>query len=81
MDCPLTNQGTYTFTFRIGANVQEKPANQISVHLYLDQSYRAFSVRAHAETEYKKLINQNSVSGLVSKIRYRITFDQSEPSI
>jgi len=36
MDCPLTNQGPYTFTNRIGANEQENPANQISVDLSLE---------------------------------------------
>ena len=38
MDCPLTNQGRYTFTFKIGAKVKD-PANRISVNHSLDQSY------------------------------------------
>jgi hypothetical protein len=32
MDCPLTNQGAHTFTFEIGAKLQQNPANQISVN-------------------------------------------------
>jgi len=36
--------------------------------------YRNFDQRDHSHTA-------NSVSGLVSKIRYRIPFDQSDPSI
>ena len=39
MQCPMANQGPYTFTNKIGANEQENPANQISVDLSLDQSY------------------------------------------
>ena len=41
MDCPLTNQGRYryTFTFRIGAKRAKDPANQISVNHSLDQSH------------------------------------------
>ena len=39
MDCPLTNQGPYTFTFKIGAKRAKDPANQISVNHSLDQSH------------------------------------------
>jgi len=39
MDCPLTNQGPHTFTFKIRAKLQENPTNQISVNHSLDPSH------------------------------------------
>jgi len=38
MDYPLTNQGRYTFTLRIGAKRAYNSANQISVKHSLDHS-------------------------------------------
>jgi hypothetical protein len=56
MQRPLTNQGPYTLTNRIGANEQETPANHVSVDLSLSLStnhMRAFSVTGDAETGFK----------------------------
>jgi len=39
MDCPLINQGPYTFAFRFGAERAKYPADQISVYHSLDQSH------------------------------------------
>ena len=39
MDCPLTNPGPYTFTFRMCTKRAKDPADKISVHHSLDQSY------------------------------------------
>ena len=39
MDCPLTNRGPYTSTFRIGAKRVKHPAKQISAKHSLDQSH------------------------------------------
>ena len=51
MDCPLTNQGSYTFTGKNGAIRVKDPANQISANHSLDQSHEAI-LRLGAETGF-----------------------------
>ena len=52
MDFPLTNQGPHKFTFRIGAKRAKNPADQISVHYSLDQSYEGLEGHCDPETGF-----------------------------
>ena len=68
----------YQVRSELARNMQENTANHISANHSLDQSYEG--LQACARAQGRRLV-LNSVSGLVSKIWYRIPFDQSALSI
>jgi hypothetical protein len=73
MDCPLTNQGPYTFTFRIGAKRARK-SSQSNISRSLSTNHmRAFSVTRHAETGFKQhLAHPTTVAPPVARPERRI---------